>query len=287
VHDELDLEREIISASAAELCDLAKYVAGTYGDLYKALLTRFALDNLRVIIRLVHSGSTDEETQGRFVDLPRACSPPMEGLLQSPDVRSVLEAIPFPRLRKEALAAMPLYNETGRTAYLEMALGRGYWDAVLRAARPLGRPKPEGSMAPVYAEAAAAAVFGTIRAAATYGIPWERWARLVPPTGRGPGEAALASLYADPTAEHVLDHMPWLCAGEELREPADVASLEDAAWSRCVRLANRQYYARILGPAVLIGYYYLKRQETRSLLGLSQLLRYNTPEPEILEFLGL
>ena len=102
-----------------------------------------------------------------------------------------------------------------------------------------------------------------------------------------PSEAAIRGLYSDPTPEHVLEHMPWLVAGETVHEAADLAALEDAAWRRCIRLANRQYYAPTPGPAVLIGYYYLKRQEMRSLLGLSQLLRYNTPEPEILEFLGL
>jgi vacuolar-type H+-ATPase subunit C/Vma6 len=211
----------------------------------------------------------------------------MEGLLQSPDVRSLVEAIPFYRLRREAARVLPLYNETGRTAYLEMALDHGYWRAVLEAAEPLSTPEPEGSMAPVYLEAAAAAVFGTARAAATYGIPWERWARLVAPTAGAPDVAALSALHADPTPGHVLERMPWLFAGETVKEPVDLASLEDAAWQHCVRLANRQYYATTSGPAVLIGYYYLKRQETRSLLGLSQLLRYNTPEPEILDFLGL
>jgi hypothetical protein len=168
-----------------------------------------------------------------------------------------------------------------------MALDRAYWSAVLEAAGHLRHGDRESCMGPVVAEAGAAAVFGTVRAAATYEIPWSRWEGLVPPTVGRPSAAALAALYADPTAEHVMEQMPWLCGGEPLEQPVDVAALEDAAWRRCVRVANRQYYSPTTGPAVLIGYYYLKRQEARSLLGLSQLVRYNTPEPEILEFLGL
>jgi vacuolar-type H+-ATPase subunit C/Vma6 len=287
IRDEIGLEQAIISAAAAELCHFADYLSGPYALVYSALVRRFAVDNLKVILRLVHSGRAGDSPGGPVAELPRSCSPALEGLLESPDVRAFVQGIPFRDLREAAAGVLPLYGETGRAAYVEMALDRAYWTAVLEAAGHLRAADRGSCMAPVHAEAAAAAVFGTVRAAATYEIPQDRWDRLVPPAGDRPSRAALHALYSNPTPEHVVENMAWLFAGEAVHEAADLAALEDAAWRRCVRLANRQYYAPTPGPAVLIGYYYLKRRETRSLLGLSQLLRYNTPQPEILEFLGL
>ena len=89
----------------------------------------------------------------------------------------------------------------------------------------------------------------------------------------------------------MVESLPWLqrVLGDSVSadEPPDLGRLEEALWHGAVRLANRQYYEMPAGPAVLVSYFYLKREELRHLLALTQMLRYGEGEAQIVEYLGV
>ena len=100
-------------------------------------------------------------------------------------------------------------------------------------------------------------------------------------------EEAVRRIHADPDPAAAARRLPPPAVRDLPEDPADLGRLEEALWNRIVAAADRQFYRTGTGPAVVIGYYYLKRQELRHLLGLTQMLRYGKSANEIVEYLGL
>ena len=74
-----------------------------------------------------------------------------------------------------------------------------------------------------------------------------------------------------------------------LSEPYCVSPLAYAVPKarRAIRAADRQFYTSSSALALLVSYFYLKRNETRHLFGLAQMLRYERSPVEVVEYLGL
>ncbi|KPK60276.1 MAG: hypothetical protein AMK73_08215 [Planctomycetes bacterium SM23_32] len=281
------LERRMLADCVAELASLARYLDGAYRAFYVALLGRYPVENLKVALRLWGRGEGGGDPRDYLVDLPPALRLRVDDLLGAADIEAFVEAIPLPAVRECAQGALPLYGEDGRKAYLEMAFDKGYWQGVW-ATMPRGM---HGFAAPVRAEFDAMRLLGTLRAARRYGMPWEQW-RMLLPAGPGQiGDSLLRGLHADPRAEFAARSLRWLESSvQELaaqEEGGAFGHLEELLWRRAVRLADRQYYAHMTGPGVLISYFYLKRNERRELFGIAQMLRYGRSAPEIIEQIGL
>lgn len=266
IQDHFHLERRMLAACVAELASFLPYLSGAGEELYAALLDRYPIENLKVLLRLL-GGRDGQRAEELLVELPAALALPAGPFIESGDVEAFVEQIPFPTVRKCARETLPLYTETGCKAFLEMAFDRGYWMRVRDA-----RQRWSG---PVAAECEAARLLATLRAARVYDLPWERIRALLPPPGPGGLEGgALAQIHADPSAGNLIRLLPWL---ERLAdgpdELEDTGRLEERLWHRAVRLADRQYYMTFDGYGALIGYYYLKREELRHLLSITQMLR--------------
>jgi hypothetical protein len=50
--------------------------------------------------------------------------------------------------------------------------------------------------------------------------------------------------------------------------------IEDAFWEVAFARANRVYYNDMTGPSVLVAYYYIRRNELKQLVQLSESLHY-------------
>lgn len=290
VADALDLERRLTADCARELAHSLRYLEGPYRAFYAALLDLYPVENLKVLLRLL--GRTAQiEPERYLVELPPALALPAGALAGAEDAREFVERIPLPAVQQSARAALAAYRETGQRARLEMAFDRGYWQGVWEALERLPRRDAARCAGPARRECAAMRLMGTLRAAGTYGMPWEDWVEMLPPGGDGPGLATLREIHGRPTVECARERLPWV--DEALRrhvppgEPADLWRLEEALWHETVRAADRQYYAQMSGPAVLVSYYYLKREELRHLLGVTQMLRYGKDEREISQYLEL
>lgn len=291
VRDDLGLERRLKSGCVKELGFLAGFVAGPYQSLYSALLDRYAVANLKVLLRTFGqavSGRVPVEERGfpgYLVELPGSLALPADHLMASENVHEFVRRIPLKNVRECAQAALPLYEETRRKAFLEMAFDKGYWRGVWEALSRLPRGESARCRAPLGCEFEAMRLLGTLRAAAVYGIPWEQWEAVMPVWPGAMGARALRRIYERPEVDFVREAVPrFRDALERFLKPgeaADFGRVEEALWHETVRLANRQYYTTTLGPAVLVSYFYLKRQELRHLLGLVQMVRYGKGEEEV------
>lgn len=288
IPDRFALERRMLAACVQELASFVAYLSGPYRALYRSLLDRYAVENLKVLLRLFLRKGEDAEGIGYLIELPRELSLPDVELLSSSDIDEFLGRIPLPAVRACAQGALPLYHETGRRAFLEMAFDMGYWSGVPEALDRLSHPEQVQCSAPIRCEFDAMRLLATLRAARLYRVPWRQLRSLLP-EGRGAiGIRTLGEVYENPEPQFVMDRVPQLRRlSVSLEQAGEIGALEDVLWHEAVRLANRQYYGVTSGPAVLVSYFYLKREELRHLLALTQMLRRRRPEAEILEHLGL
>lgn len=285
---QVELERHLAAECAGELGRFAPYVTGAYGALYDALLSHFAVENLKVLLRVLGREDARRLADRHTVALPARLELPVDELLRSRDEQQFAARIPLPSVRSAVQGALPLFEETERRGFLEMAMDRGRWEAVAAALDALPRRDRAACRPPIACESDGLRLAGALRAATVYEMPWERFEALLP---AGPGELSVADLrrvYARPQSETVLEVLPEL--RHFLEDPGRAGSpgaLEEAMWRRTLREANRQYYGHLSGPAILVSYYYLKRNEQRSLAMLAQMVRVGMRRRAILERLGL
>jgi vacuolar-type H+-ATPase subunit C/Vma6 len=289
LRDDAALERRLMAACVADLAGFLRYVNGDRRAFYVALLERYPVENLKVVLRLWGRGEENRDPADYLIDLPPSLARPVEGLSESASVEAFLDAVPLTSVRECAQAALPAFRESGRKACLEMAFDRGYWLGVRRAAERLDRSDRVHCLAPVHAELEAMRALVALRASLVYKMPWEQLESLLPPAMLGgAGDRALRELHEHPDPERVLQVVPWLGDTDWAPDQDDgTRRLEDVMWRRIVRRAERQYRALAGAFATLIAYYYLKRNEFRRLVSLTQMLRYGTPSEEMAARLGL
>jgi hypothetical protein len=121
-------------------------------------------------------------------------------------------------------------------------------------------------------------------------MPWEEWERLLPEGPGRIGKDTLHRVHEMKELEAALTAVPWLrkaLAALGGEAAADLGRLEEALWREAVRVANRQYYTNEGEAAVLVSFYYLKRDELRGLFSLTQMVRHGRTEEEIGGYLGV
>jgi len=291
IRDVFELERRMLGSCVRELAWVLLYLHGAFEALYRSLLDRYAVENLKVLLRLFVRKDEAAAPADYLMDLPPELALPVEELLASADVEEFLRRLPSGPVRACAENALPLYRETGRRAFLEMAFDCGYWQAVQEAVGRLSAAEQSQCSAPILAERDAMRLLCALRAGGVYDISWDEF-RAVLPGGRGGlGVGTLREVYEHPELGFALQRVPGLADAVERHRPAEqvqqIGDLEDVLWHEVIRLARRQYYALPVGPAVVVSYFYFKREELRHLLALAQMLRVGRSPTEIAERLHL
>ncbi len=292
IHDAVGLERQLIASCVAELAHFLRYLSGAYESLYVALLGRYAVDNLKVLLRLLGREDAEAQAERLLTPLPAELFLPVESLMSADGVGEFVGRIPLREVRDAALAAMPLYEETGQGALLEMALDRGHWAAVGAAVARLPGPARTACSPPLARELDSMRVLAALRAARVYGMSWERVALLLPPGWGDLSDGAVREIHSRPEVGTVLERLPWLRGALPESEAAEapIGRIEDAFMREVDRAADRQYYAPYSewsGPVILVSYFCLKRRELRRMVSLVQMVSRGTPRADVLAALGL
>ncbi len=288
--DQFQLELQIQNACVQELAFVGRYAAGAQGDLYGALMNRYVVEDLKVLLRQFGQEPGVPE-QASLISLPRGYELPLDDLAQSTGIEDFISQIPVHALRQGAEDALPLYHESGRKAFLEMGLDRGCWQAVgtaLRALTPEDREECEG---PVGCEFDTVRFTAVLRAARVYGLTYDKFEAMVP-TGWGRmNPETMRRLFEDPRQENALRTLSSIAPGarRHLRGEgeADIMALEHALWRTTARLARRRFETSTSGFGLLISYFYLKQDETRRLLSLTQMVRRGMAAEDIVSYLEL
>jgi len=288
VRDQFGLEQRLLTECVAELAFFRSFLDGAEAELYASLLNRYAIEDMKLRLRMLVAGRGEEDAVPPTVELPRWMAGALAGLNGATGVEEFVERIPLRAVADCAAEALPLYAESRATAVLEMAFDKGYWLGVLSAAAGTPSARRTAAMAPVALECDSVRLLAVLRAARVYGLEWGQIEPLLPPGAGWVSAARLRALHADATPAAVHRALPLL--ERLLPDPAAVADngrIEDALWRETVRRAEHQYRTAQEGFAVLISYYYLKRAEMRRLLSLTQLVRYGRQPDAIIEHLEL
>ena len=277
----LGLERRLRQDCATELTHWSRYLSGGIACFYNALVRRFQIKNIQVLLRLFAGGQEEPLPEQYLPELPTGMGVSAGELLSSGDLTEFVGKLPED-LARAATGAQQEWNETGTVAFTAMALERAYWDGVMRAARRLPAAQVEACMAPILCEVSGARIMAALRAGRNYDIQWERLEALAPRcdsalAGGAPfhvSDATLRELHADPSPQSVAAKVPAVARPEDAES---LMRLEGLIWERAFRLANRAYYSITEGPAVLVGYFYVRRNELKNLAGLAESLHYGKP----------
>ena len=274
----LGLERRLREDCIRELAATAHYLPPVAFDFYVPLLRRFQVDAIQVLLRLVAGGCEEAAMEQYVPDLPAPLALPTAELIHSTGLEQLCERLPR-EFRSAARRVLGLTQRAGSAAFIEMAVERVYW---LRATQALAGLPPRWRTecsGPVLSELRTVRLLAVLRAARNYRIEWAELAPVLPAChgrlksedARGISAVQLRTLYEDPSPAHV---------AEAARPPggaaaaADLTELEEAGWADTRRLANRLYYGKMQGPAVLTSYFYLRRAELKDLAKLVESVHY-------------
>ena len=281
IADRLGLERRLRQDCVTELVRWTRYLSGDTARFYVALVRRFQIENIQVLLRLFAGGAEEPLPQQYLPELPEEMRVPSGELLASSELEEFVSRLPAD-LARAASPTLGLWRETGTTAFTEMALERAYWEGVIGACSALLPYDFSACLDPILCELNGARLIAVLRAARNYDIGWERLEPLLPMcekgrTDRAPfhvGNNTLRELHADPSARNVTSKVRGISRAEDAE---NLVGLDEMLWERAFRLANRLYYGVTEGPAVLVGYFYVCRNELKNLTALIESIHYGKP----------
>jgi len=276
----LGLERQLRQDCLDELDCFTYLLSDGPARFYSALLRRFQVDNILVLLRLFAGGKHEVSPERYVLRLPERMQVPSGELLMSRDLDEFLAKLPKD-LAAAAARARDLGGGEDTTAFVEMALERAYWAQALEALRHLPIADSTACAGPVLHELGAARLLAVLRAGRHYELRWDRLQPLLPPSAEDlaprpalpTGDGQLRELHRDPSAAR-LTAMLRLVRPQEAQSLPDI---EDRLWRETFRIANRLYYAMAQGPAILVSYFYVRRNELRELTRLAESIHYGRP----------
>ena len=276
----LALERRLRQDCLDELSSFTYLLSEGFARFYTALLRRFQIDNVLVLLRLFVGGREEPSPQRYLVKLPAAMAVPAGELLSSRDPDEFLARLPED-LAAAAAGAREIERQEGTTAFVEMALERAYWEQVVEALRGLPPAESAACAAPVLCDLGAARLLAVLRAGRQYELRWDRLQPLLPPWPADlrpcpavlMADGRLAELHRDPSPARVTAMLRFV----RPQEAQSLPDLEDRLWKETFRVANRLYYAMSEGRAILVSYFYVRRNELKALTKLVESVHYGRP----------
>jgi vacuolar-type H+-ATPase subunit C/Vma6 len=301
--DAAALERHLTAAHVRALAQIAQEMHGAERRFFAALLERYRIENLKVVIRWRAAPEPVTSPAHLLVPLPERLEIPAEHLMAAPDVPSLIEALPEERYVAAAQRGLEHFHQTGSAFYVEAALDRQMFADVRAAQVALRRPHRQAVAGLLGRERDVYNVLFVARAAQTYKLPFEGlveflapngWASSAKEAGRAAVERAgprrdltldlLARVHAAPTPGTIREALRGAMLPPEAAEPAsseadDLAALERRLWTGLARLANRVFFASVFTLGMAAAFYYLKRVELFNVLRVVEGVRYGmTPE---------
>ena len=274
--ERLALERRLRRDCVSELASFTRYLDPSLGVFYLALLRRFQVENIVVLLRLFAGGGERPSPEQYLTELPPAFAVSAGNLMASQNVAEFLQKLPTD-LAGAGSEVLYLDELRRTTAFVEMAFWRAYWDGVVRAADVLGAEEQTACAGPVVCEIASARMLAVLRAARSYKLGWEelepllpRWSAPGMASGVRVSEAGLGQLFSDPSPARVAKTV----RGVSPQEAESLVDLEAALWRKTWRGANRLFYSEMDGPGVVVAYFYVRLNELRNLTSLVEAIHY-------------
>jgi len=271
----LDLERCLVVDHVRELLRLQQFLHGALARFYEWQLSRYTLENVKVILRSGFSGRSTEGTRTLLADLPAPLDLPLDQLVS---VRSSPESIPalissreLSELLRDAVLAAG-----GDPFILESVLDAGYLRAVSRAARLLPRRHRRVAADLVACEIDHANVMLALRARLSYGLEPDAVEPYFVGGAQRIDAARWRALLAEPSAARASQLL-----GMPDVQGESPAQLQSRLSRRLYRRAARAFHRSAFDFGVVASFFYLKRAELADLLQVVGALTYGLPARDL------
>lgn len=271
----LELERCLVVDHVKELLGLQQYLHGAMARFYEWQLSRYTIENVKVILRSAFSGESAENIRPLLADLPAPLGLPLDQLVS---VRGSPESMPaliasrdLSELLRDAVLAAG-----GDPFILESALDAGYLRAVRRAASLLPKRHRGAAADLVACEIDHANVMLALRARLNYDLDAEAVEPYFVEPGARVDATGRRALLADPSTERAAQMLLMPSVRDE-----SVASLQWRLTRRLYRKAARAFRASTFDFGVIAAFFYIKRAELADLLQVVGVLTYGLPAQEL------
>lgn len=275
-----DFQRRLVRDLVDEASSYLNYIGGAAKDLVAWMLSRFQVENAKVLVRVLVNKLPIEEAMRLIIPLPEDLPLDMESVQKGSPIEDWIARLPFGVPRQWMRKAAPLFETQPRSFFLESVLDYGYSQGLLT--RVGGLPMEERDLVQpvVLQEINICQLMLILRGKFHYGMAIEQLLALLI-RGTGVSAARLATMFKEPDAltaaarviGRILDEVPPSGGTIPQPGPSNLSALESLAWQRFLRLANRSFRRSHMGIGAIVGYLAIRRVEVANLIRISEALR--------------
>jgi vacuolar-type H+-ATPase subunit C/Vma6 len=274
------MQRRMIEDLAREIAGFLPHLVGRNAELMEWMLTRFQVENLKVLIRGVQRRLPFTTLEFHLVPLPKSVALDFQFLSGAESLEGFIARLPKGVLRESLAEAAETYRGQRKSFFFEAALDAGYFRELLARGRRLPADERETVQPLVQQEVDAFHLMLVARGKFLHGLDP---AMLLPlHVGRTRiTRGRFAAMLADPDLPaaaaralgHAVDDLP--------SAPVEPSALEPLVWHRFWRLAVRAFRRSHVGIGAVVGYVALRRLEVANLVTLSEGIRLGLAEEGI------
>jgi vacuolar-type H+-ATPase subunit C/Vma6 len=265
-------QRRIVEELCLEAAELREHLGGPEARLLDAMLLRLTMEELKVLLRGVLTGTAPGTVRDYLILSPHMVSLDLSGLAAAKSLTEFNTRLPEGALRDELTAALSRYRDQTEPFLFEAALDRAYLRQLLEQAQQLAADDRALVYPLVRQEADIFHLMLVARGRFFNGLPAELLAPL-----HVPATAISKFKFAAMLRERDLGAAVRLVTGGVLdgvpTAVSDAEAIESLAWRHIERLALRTFRGRHLGFGAVAAYVVLRRLEAANLITISEGIR--------------
>jgi vacuolar-type H+-ATPase subunit C/Vma6 len=276
----LEVQRRLTDGLVSEFLDFLPHLNGAEHRLLEWMLVRFQLENLKVMVRGWLNQVPTEHLAPHLVSLPRDLGLHLETVKEAHSLEDFTTLLPPRMLSRLVQNSLALYRNQRGSFFTEAVIDFGYFRELLARTGALSGADRALIEPLVQQEVDTFLLMLVLRGKVHYGLSGE----LLRPLLRiknGFGQSRLQAIGSDAepwtaaarTLGNVLDQPPAALEQPHDSGVVDLASFEQLAWKRFLRLAWRALRCSHTGFAAVVGYLSIRRIEVIDLIRISEAVR--------------
>ena len=270
----LEFERGLLADALDQFDRLRLFLQGGETELFRWLMIRYQLDDLKVVLRGLFTRAARAELEAHLSPLPGWMALPVDDLLVAPDLTRFAQAAPD--VFRHCLKAQTRRNQD--PFYLEMCLDNAYYRQLLR----LLESAPVLARRVIEFDADSRSLLTFMRARFGYQRPAEEILPYLTPSGHYLSMQFFDESYVVSDAAGFIQRVPaTMLPASERQGILDATAVERAMERRLYAPALRTFAECVLDSGIVFAYYYLKRAEIANLVRICEGVRHGLPVDEI------
>ncbi|MCX8111287.1 MAG: V-type ATPase subunit [Syntrophorhabdaceae bacterium] len=286
ISDITEFQRRCVFELISEIYNFRMYLSGTGAELIDLVLTRFQIENLKVLLRAYLTGIPFEEINRYIFYLPEELSLNISGLVKAESIEEFIHLAPKGFIQESLEWSLKLFNEYKKPFFFETGMDCGYYNELIKCVQSVPKKDSEIIKPIIFQEVDIYHLMLITRGRFVYNLPTEVIKTLHVEGTRLPKRFFTAMLgYSDITSmayqleNRVVDYLPSEYGRAEGIKDNDGSILETLAWKRFCHLSNQAFRRSHMGLGALLGYIGLRRIEIANLTTISEGIRQKlTPD---------